>query len=89
MAVSDPNEAGRAAAQKRLEANQAYSDYRKMLADEQLDIVAICPRWLDQHHDMVLEAAKVKRIYVEKSRFVELWLKQMRWLLLASRIRSS
>ena len=67
VAVSDPNEAGRAAAQKRLEANQAYSDYRKMLADEQLDIVAICPRWLDQHHDMVLEAAEGGlHIYMEK-----------------------
>lgn len=67
VAVSDPNEAGRAAAQKRLEANQAYSDYRKMLADEQLDIVAICPRWLDQHHDMVLEAAEGgMHIYMEK-----------------------
>ena len=55
------------AAAQRLEANQAYSDYRKMLADEQLDIVAICPRWLDQHHDMVLEAAEGGlHIYMEK-----------------------
>ncbi len=67
VAVSDPDEAGRTAAKKRLKAPQAYADYRKMLNNEQLDIVAICPRWLDQHRDIVLAVAeKQLHIYMEK-----------------------
>ncbi|MEC9096483.1 MAG: Gfo/Idh/MocA family oxidoreductase [Planctomycetota bacterium] len=67
VAVSDPDKAGQAAAKDRLQTSVTYSDYRKMLNDEQLDIVAICPRWLDQHRDMVLAAAeKGLHIYMEK-----------------------
>ena len=58
VAVSDPDEAGRTAAKERLKAPQAYADYRKMLNNEQLDIVAMCPRWLDQHRDIVLAVAE-------------------------------
>tara|TARA_Y100001968_G_scaffold16640_2_gene13224 strand:- start:40 stop:1143 length:1104 start_codon:yes stop_codon:yes gene_type:complete len=67
VAVSDPDETGRASALKRLNAAKAYADYRRMLANEQLDIVAICPRWLDQHRDMVLQATNQNlHIYMEK-----------------------
>ncbi len=67
VAVSDPHEGGRAAAKERLKANTAYADYWQMLDKEQLDLVAICPRWLDQHRDMVLLAASKKlHIYMEK-----------------------
>ena len=48
-AVSDPDEAGRTTAKKRLSVEKTYADYRMMLEKEKPDIVAVCPRWLDQH----------------------------------------
>jgi predicted dehydrogenase len=67
VAVADPNEAGRAAAQKRTGAPTGYADYREMLAKEKPDIVGICPRWIDQHHDMLLAAAEAGcHVYMEK-----------------------
>ena len=67
VAVADDHNAGRAAAQNRVGAATAYSDYRKMLAAEQLDVVAICPRWLDQHHGMIMAAAEAGcHVYMEK-----------------------
>lgn len=66
-AVADPNEAGRAAAQKRTGTKAAYAGYRDMLAKEKLDIVAVCPRWIDQHHDMLVAAAEAGcHVYMEK-----------------------
>lgn len=66
VGVADPVEQGRAAAAKRLKAPRAFADYRQLL-DQPLDIVAICPRWLDQHRDMVVAAAQRKlHIYMEK-----------------------
>ncbi|MFO0924808.1 MAG: Gfo/Idh/MocA family oxidoreductase [Pirellulales bacterium] len=67
VAVSDENEKGRLEAQKRLNAPRAYGDYTKMLESEKLDIVAVCPRWIDQHQDMILKAAEYGcHIYMEK-----------------------
>ena len=67
VAVADANEAGRLAAQKRNDAKTAYAAYRDMLAQEKLDIVAICPRWIDQHHDMLIAAAEAGcHVYMEK-----------------------
>ncbi|MEZ6060638.1 MAG: Gfo/Idh/MocA family oxidoreductase [Planctomycetaceae bacterium] len=66
-AVADPDDKGRADAQKRTAAPQAYSDFRKMLAAEKPDIVAICPRWIDAHHDMLMAAAEHGcHVYMEK-----------------------
>lgn len=66
-AVADEHEAGRAAAQKRTNAKKSYASYRDMLADEKLDIVAICPRWIDQHRDMLVAAAEAGcHVYMEK-----------------------
>jgi len=66
-AVADSDPAGRAAAQKRTGARTAYADYREMLAREQLQIVAICQRWIDQHHAMAMAAAEHGcHIYMEK-----------------------
>ncbi len=66
-AVADADEAGRAKAQKRNHAPAAYARYRDMLAREKLDLVAICPRWLDEHHDMLLAAAEAGcHVYMEK-----------------------
>ncbi len=68
VAVADANEGGRKAAVKRLKVEKGYADYRKMLEESKPDLVAVCPRWLDQHHDMVTAAAAsgAKGIYCEK-----------------------
>ncbi|MFO0796502.1 MAG: Gfo/Idh/MocA family oxidoreductase [Gemmataceae bacterium] len=67
VAVADPDEAGRRRAQERTGARTAYAAYRDMLAKEKPDLVAICPRWLDQHHDMLLAAAEAGcHVYMEK-----------------------
>jgi predicted dehydrogenase len=67
VALADPNEQGRANAQHRINAKKVYANYREMLAAEKLDIVGICPRWIDQHHDMIVAAAEANcHIYMEK-----------------------
>lgn len=67
VAVADENEAGRADALQRTGASAGYADYREMLDKEQLDIVAIGPRWLDQHHELVLACAEHGcHMYLEK-----------------------
>ena len=58
MAVADADPNGLAAAAKRLEAEKAFRDFREMLDKVKPDIVSICPRWLDQHRDMVVAAAE-------------------------------
>ncbi len=67
VGVSDPHEGGRAAAVKRLKAPLGFADYRRMLDETKPDIVAVCPRWLDQHHEMVVAAAeRGMHVYMEK-----------------------
>jgi len=58
VAVADDNEAGLAAAAKRLKVERAFSDYRTMLDDVKPDVVSIAPRWIDQHRDMILAAVE-------------------------------
>ena len=67
VAVADDSKSGLAAAAKRLKVDAAFSDYRKMLDKAKPDIVAICQRWVDKHHEMVLAAAERGiHIYMEK-----------------------
>ena len=67
VAVADEHDAGRRDAQKRMKAATAYADYREMLAKERLDIVAIGPRWIDQHREVAIAAAEQGcHIYMEK-----------------------
>jgi predicted dehydrogenase len=67
VAVADADLAGREAARLRTQAAKSYADYREMLEHEQLDIVAICTRWLDQHAEMIVAAAKAGcHVYMEK-----------------------
>ena len=67
VGVADADEQGLAAAVTRLSAPKGYADYRQMLDDTKPNIVAIGPRWLDQHRDMVLAAAeRGMHIYMEK-----------------------
>lgn len=70
VGVSDPVEEGRKKAGERLKlATEAtYADYREMLAATKPELVAIGPRHIDQHHDMILASieAGAKGLYVEK-----------------------
>ena len=70
VAVADADADGLTAAGERLNVDPAnrYQDYRRMLAEEDLDIVSVAARWLDQHHDMVVAAAAagVRGIFCEK-----------------------
>jgi hypothetical protein len=52
---------------KSTEPKTGYADYREMLDKEKLDIVAVCPRWIDQHHAMLMAAAEHGcHVYMEK-----------------------
>lgn len=69
VAVADADRMGLAAAAKRLNLDAAASfvDYRKMLDDVKPDVVSICPRWLDQHHAMIVAAVdRGIHVYMEK-----------------------
>ncbi len=68
VAVADADAKGLAAAQQRLKLAKGYADYRAMLAEAKPDIVAIAPRFIDEHHDMALAAlaAGARGIYCEK-----------------------
>lgn len=68
VAVADPDEAGREKAQARTGARKTYADYRQMLEEERPDIVAVCPRWPDQHEAMITAAVRagVKGVFCEK-----------------------
>lgn len=67
VGVADADETGRANAAKRLQAPHAYADYRQLLDEAKPEIVSICPRWLDEHHAMVLAAAERGiHVYMEK-----------------------
>jgi len=67
VALADEHPEGCTAAQKRTNPKRIYADFREMLAKEKLDVVGICPRWIDQHHDMIVAAAQAGcHIYMEK-----------------------
>ena len=67
VAVADENEKGRATAAKNTGAANSYADYREMLAREKLDVVAVGPRWVDCHHEMILACAEHScHIFMEK-----------------------
>lgn len=67
VGVADADEAGRASAADRLQAPRAFADYRKLLDETKPQIVSIGPRWLDQHHAMVLAAVERGiHVYMEK-----------------------
>src|SRR6476659_5493771 len=67
VAVADADEKGRAEAAKRVQAPKAFADYRQMLDETKPQIVAICPRFLDEHRDIVVAAAqRGMHIYMEK-----------------------
>ncbi|MCX6907970.1 MAG: Gfo/Idh/MocA family oxidoreductase, partial [Verrucomicrobia bacterium] len=68
VAVADVDEKGLAAEVKKLKLTKGYADYRAMLAETKPDIVAIAPRFIDEHRGMALAAveAGARGIYSEK-----------------------
>jgi len=68
VGVADADRQGLAQAVKRLRAPAGFADYRRMLDELKPDLVAIGPRWIDQHRDMLVAAAQrgVRGIYMEK-----------------------
>lgn len=67
VALADADEKGRASQTAKLMVDQAFADYREMLDKVKPNIVAIGPRWLDQHRDMAVAAAERGiHIYMEK-----------------------
>jgi predicted dehydrogenase len=67
VGVADADEPGLAAAVKRLGEPKGFSDYRKMIEETQPDVVAVCPRWIHEHRDMILAAAERGiHVYMEK-----------------------
>ncbi len=67
IAISDPDESGRAKAVEEAGAKRSYTDYRDMLDKESLDIVSVCPRWVTEHLDMVTACLEAGcSVYCEK-----------------------
>lgn len=68
VAVADADAKGLAAELKKLKVAKGFADYRAMLVETKPDIVALAPRWIDQHRDMALAVieAGVRGIYSEK-----------------------
>ncbi len=67
IAISDPNEAGRAKAVEETSALRSYADYREMLEKETLDIVSVCTRWVPEHLAMVTACLDADcNVYCEK-----------------------
>ena len=68
VAVADADPAGLAAALKKLKVEKGFGEFQKMLSDVKPDIVAVAPRFVDEHRDMILAAiaSGARGIYVEK-----------------------
>ncbi len=68
IAVADADAKGLADELKKLGTGKGFADYKAMLAEVKPDIVAIGPRHIDQHRDMMLAAIQngAKGIYIEK-----------------------
>ncbi|MFG0262793.1 MAG: Gfo/Idh/MocA family protein [Novipirellula sp. JB048] len=68
VAVADADAKGLQREQAKTGAKQAFADYREMLVQTRPEIVAVCPRHIDQHHEMIMAAieAGVQGIYCEK-----------------------
>ncbi len=67
VAVADDDKVGLGARAKKLKLDRVFTDYRAMLDQVKPDLVSICPRWVDQHRDMVVETAqRGVHMYLEK-----------------------
>lgn len=68
VAIADADAKGLEGELKKIGTGKGYADYHAMLAEVKPDIVAIGPRHIDQHRDMMLAAIHngAKGIYIEK-----------------------
>ena len=67
VALADPDERGRAEAQKRCAAARSYADWRVMLDREKPTLVAVGPRWVEHRVEMLRAAAGLgAHVYMEK-----------------------
>jgi predicted dehydrogenase len=67
VALSDPDEAGRAKAAAKAKPARTYADYREMLEKEKPQLVAVAPRWSEHHREMADAAFSVgAHVYMEK-----------------------
>lgn len=67
IAVADQDNAGREKAASETGAKRAYADYHEMLEKEDLDIVSVCPRWVDCHLEMITACIEAGcHVYSEK-----------------------
>jgi predicted dehydrogenase len=58
VAVADDDPKGLAAAASRLKLDRGYADYRQLLEREKPQFVAVAPRWVDCHKEMILACAE-------------------------------
>lgn len=68
VGLADANDKGRAACNRKIGMVPDFADYREMLKQKQPNIVAVSPRHIHEHHDMILAAidAGAQGIYCEK-----------------------
>jgi predicted dehydrogenase len=68
VGIADADAKGLESARQKLNGAPGFADFRQMLAETKPEIVAVCPRHLDQHSEMILAAVEsgVRGIYVEK-----------------------
>lgn len=71
VAVADPDEGGRAAAAGRAGAKRQYGDYRQMLEKERPQLVAVGPRWTDEHHAMAMAAVTAGAHVITEKPFMQ------------------
>ena len=58
VSIADDDPEGLKAATERTGAKASYIDYHEMLNKENLDFVAVCPRSVGSHRDMITAAAE-------------------------------
>jgi predicted dehydrogenase len=68
VGVADADPAGLAAEKAKLKVDAGFANYTTMLKETRPHVVAVCPRHIDQHHDMILAAidAGAAGVYCEK-----------------------
>jgi len=67
VAVADDNADGLARTAGKLNVSQRFRDYREMINRAKPDIVAVGPRWVDQHAEMALAAIEQGvHVFMEK-----------------------
>ena len=59
VALADPNEAGRAQAAARANAQRPYAEYQELLTREHPQLVVVAPRWSEKHFEVAAAALRI------------------------------